>query len=534
MKKCVAYMRFSSSNQNETSIEGQQRCIEKFCLDQGIAILDYYIDRACSATYASGRPQFLQMIKDCKKAKNIDYVVVYSFDRFARNRYDSVSYKGQLRDCGIKVLSVTEQIGSTPEAAVMEAVYEAMAGAYSERLSISTRRGMIETAYKARHNGGTCPLGLEVDPGTKKYLINEPEAKIVREIFDRFLSGEGYKKICFDLNSRGIRTKRGSLFVGSTIHTMLINPKYTGEYRWNVVETKSPTNKRRDHIQKAVEEIIIVDSGIPAIIPKEQFQAVQEKLKRSHRAGGRFKAKSVFQLSGLIACSCGSPMHGNTRLAGRKREAYSTYRCYSRAKDKTACSTKEIRSDVLHRCVFDCLEKRLLSSSGKWHLDQRIKNFLEASGKQQKIELENLLSQQKSKKKSIENLTKSLESGLTSPTIIAAVNKLEEDLKEISEKISFLRFQHSSLTADQISEKLDHFRAVLQSPDKSEFQKYASLFIDKITVSNEELSVKLKMDLGTSIRKKDKVLKLRTTKDSSIMKQYRHNQSSASEAPIAA
>jgi len=43
VKKCFAYMRFSSSNHNEASIEGQQRCIEKFYLDQGIAILDYYI-----------------------------------------------------------------------------------------------------------------------------------------------------------------------------------------------------------------------------------------------------------------------------------------------------------------------------------------------------------------------------------------------------------------------------------------------------------------------------------------------------------
>lgn len=533
MKKCVAYMRFSSSNQNETSIEGQQRCIEKFCLDQQIAILDFYVDRACSGTSAAGRPEFLRMIKDCQKAKNVDYVIVYDFSRFARNRYESILYKQQLREHNIKVLSVTENIGETPEAAIMEAVYEAMAGAYSERLSISTRRGMVTTAYKARHNGGTCPLGLDVDPETKKYVINESEAKIVREIFDRFLSGEGYKKICFDLNSRGILTKRGSQFVGSTLSTLLRNPKYAGEYRWNVVETKSPTNKRRDHIQKAVEEIIIVDSGIPAIIPKEKFLAVQERLNRSIRSSGRYKAKQFFPFSGLVECCCGAQMHANTRLAGRKRESYSTYRCYSRAKDKTACSTKEVRSSVLDKFLFECLEKRLLSSSGKRQLDLRIKNFMEASGKEMKLELEDLLSQESARKKSIENLAKSLESGLTSPTIIAAVTKLEEELKEISERISFLRFQHSSLSADQVSEKLDHFRTILRNPDKSEFQKYASLFIEKVVISNEEIVVKLKMGLGTSVRRKDKVLQLRATKDSSVMKSYRHNRSSFSSASAA-
>lgn len=534
MKKCVAYMRFSSSNQNETSIEGQQRCIEKFCLDQQIAILDYYIDRACSATNASGRPQFLQMIKDCKKAKNVDYVVVYSFDRFARNRYDSVLYKGQLRDADIKVISVTENIGNTPEAAIMEAVYEAMAGAYSERLSISTRRGMIETAYKARHNGGTCPLGFDVDHETKKYVINEPEAKIVREIFDRFLSGEGYKKLSFDLNARGIRTKRGSLFVGSTINTILMNPKYAGVYRWNVVECKSPTNKRRDHLQKAAEDIIVVDSGLPAIISQEKFLAVQERLKRSKRSGGHFKAKKFFPFTGLIECTCGSPMHANTRLAGRKRESYSTYRCYARAKDKSACITKEIRSDLLDAFVMECLEKRLLSVSGRKQLEQRIKNFLEDSGKQQKQELSELLVQKDSKKKSIENLAKSLEAGLASPTIIGAVTKLEDELKTLEERISFLRFQQNSLSAEQIAERLNQFRTILENPDKEEFQKYASLFIDKITVSNNEISVKLKMDLGTSVRKKDKVLLLRAVKKSDLSQSYRRNRSFVSGDSAAA
>lgn len=71
---------------------------------------------------------------------------------------------------------------------------------------------------------------------------------------------------------------------------MLRNLKYAGEYRWNVVESKSPTNKRRDHIQKSVEDIIVVEGGVPAIVSKENFLAVQEKLRRSSQASGRYKA----------------------------------------------------------------------------------------------------------------------------------------------------------------------------------------------------------------------------------------------------
>ena len=90
-KRAVIYARFSSHNQTEQSIEGQLRECYAYAKRNELIILNEYIDRALSGT-TDNRPQFKQMIEDSKKG-GFDFVLVYQLDRFARNRYDSATYK---------------------------------------------------------------------------------------------------------------------------------------------------------------------------------------------------------------------------------------------------------------------------------------------------------------------------------------------------------------------------------------------------------------------------------------------------------
>lgn len=91
----VIYARYSSDSQREESIEGQLRECYAFAEKQGISIFDTYIDRALSAK-TDNRPAFQQMIKDSDKQK-FNVVIVWKLDRFARNRYDSATYKSKLK-----------------------------------------------------------------------------------------------------------------------------------------------------------------------------------------------------------------------------------------------------------------------------------------------------------------------------------------------------------------------------------------------------------------------------------------------------
>lgn len=128
-RKAVIYARFSSYNQNEQSIEGQLRECYDFAKRNDLLVLHEYIDRAMTAT-SDKRPEFLRMIEDANR-KHFDYILVYQLDRFARNRYDSAIYKNKLKKCGVRVLSVRENITDDASGILVEGVLESMAEYFS-------------------------------------------------------------------------------------------------------------------------------------------------------------------------------------------------------------------------------------------------------------------------------------------------------------------------------------------------------------------------------------------------------------------
>lgn len=95
MKNAVIYPRYSSQGQNEQSIEGQIRICTEFAESNNLRIVREYIDRALTGT-TDKRPDFQKMIADADSGA-FEQIIVYKFDRFARNRVDSIMYKAQLK-----------------------------------------------------------------------------------------------------------------------------------------------------------------------------------------------------------------------------------------------------------------------------------------------------------------------------------------------------------------------------------------------------------------------------------------------------
>lgn len=124
-------------------------------------------------------------------------------------------------------------------------------------------KGMKENALECKHNGGMPPLGYDVDPDTRKLIINEKEARAVRLIFDMYTAGKKYTEILNALNEQGYRTKRGRPFGKNSIHNILNNKKYVGIYRFN--RTARAQSRVRNHRENKVsEEIIEIPDGVPA------------------------------------------------------------------------------------------------------------------------------------------------------------------------------------------------------------------------------------------------------------------------------
>ena len=111
--KAVIYARYSSHNQRDESIEGQLRVCYDYAAREGIQVLKEYTDKALSGT-TDDRPAFQQMIRE-SSSRAFDIVLVYSVDRFARDRYDAATYRHELKRNGVRVVSVTQPISAEPE-----------------------------------------------------------------------------------------------------------------------------------------------------------------------------------------------------------------------------------------------------------------------------------------------------------------------------------------------------------------------------------------------------------------------------------
>ena len=95
------------------------------------------------------------MLHDSAK-QQFAYVIVYSTDRFARNRFDSATCKAKLKKNGVRVLSATEHITDEPAGIMVEGVLESMA-----ELSVKVKRGIALSVEKCKFIGGFVPLGYQ-------------------------------------------------------------------------------------------------------------------------------------------------------------------------------------------------------------------------------------------------------------------------------------------------------------------------------------------------------------------------------------
>ena len=129
----VIYARFSSHAQREESIEDQLRECHAFAERNGIRSVEEYCDQALTGK-TDARPAFQRMVRDSAKGR-FSIVITYKVDRFARNRYDSATYKARLKKNGVRVLYAKETIPDGPEGIILESVLEGYAEYYSANLA---------------------------------------------------------------------------------------------------------------------------------------------------------------------------------------------------------------------------------------------------------------------------------------------------------------------------------------------------------------------------------------------------------------
>lgn len=452
MQKAAAYARYSSDSQREESIEAQLRAIREYCERNRMQLVKIYTDEARSAT-TDDRPGFLQMIQDSALGM-FDAVIVHKLDRFSRDRYDSAFYKRQLKKNGIRLISVLEPLDDSPESIILESVLEGMAEYYSANLARETLKGLKENAFECRHNGGLPPLGYDVDPETKKYIVNENEAEAVKMIFEMYASGAGYNAIIDQLNLLGYKTKRGKTFGKNSIHEILRNEKYTGVYIYNSTARKV-NGKYNNRKRKPDNDIIRIPGGMPRIIEIEIWKKVQDKMDKNKHAPGHNSAKEIYLLSGIIYCGkCGSAMVGNRKFSKGKK--YVSYECSERKRKRT-CDMKSIQIDMIENLVIDNLINNVFTSGKLDKLAQKVYDYAISQMSEISSDIKALEAKLNQVETEIKNIVDAIAAGMFLVSMKEKLHELEMKKVKITQTLNEAKLQVEINTPS-----LDAIKAYLQ------------------------------------------------------------------------
>lgn len=325
MKIAAAYLRVSTEDQDEYSLDSQLKLIREYASKNDYIVPEEYVfvDDGISGRSAAKRTAFQTMIATAKEKEHpVDAILLWKFSRFARNQEESIVYKTMLRKLDVSVVSISEPLPEGPFASLIERIIEWMDEFYSIRLSGEVKRGMLEKASRGEPLT-IAAFGYRMENST---LLPDERAPIVQEIFSAYAAGKGMAAIARSLGARGVRTVRGNLPDNRFVEYMLHNPVYIGKIRWSK-DGRAASLRDYDN-----ENILVYDGNHEPIISTELWQAVQERLvieKKKYPKHARKNEATSWMLKGLVRCSsCGSTLvHQSTACPSMQCHRYAHAQC---------------------------------------------------------------------------------------------------------------------------------------------------------------------------------------------------------------
>lgn len=397
--KIAAYCRVSTEKEAQIdSLEKQIEFFNEFTKKNGYELYKLYADEGISGKQIKHRKQFQQMMEDAKH-KKFEKVVVKDVSRFARNTVDLLQSVRKLKSYGVQVDFLNNGEVMEGGSEFILTILGAMAQQESANMSKRVKFGKDITAKKGRVPN--LVFGYDKIPDERYTLkINEEEAKIVKEIFESYVyKGIGTTKIAWNLNDRGIRTKKTkSKWVQTSIVRMLKNPIYTGRVTNKKSEVTDFITGTRKELPE--EEWIVVERPEMRIISDELFNRAQEILaQRSNEFKlNNKREKTEYVFSTLIYCKhCGYSFRRIKRKYKEDGPEYIRWVCSGRnSMGVNHCpNTTVIDEEELLNAIKEYL-KSIISNK---------KNFMKAVEK----EFEKITKLRKNNERNEESLLKEIE-----------------------------------------------------------------------------------------------------------------------------
>ena len=337
-------------------------------------VVEKYIDEGITGTQAKKRPAFLRMLEDARSGK-FDLIVTREVCRFARNVVDTLVVTRELKNIGVEVFFIDDNIWTMDgDGELRLSLMATLAQEESRKTSERVKAGQ----KISRDNGVLYGNGniLGYDRVGDTYVINEEQAETVRMIFDLYLQGYGSMKIANILTERKRKTASGLVkWSISNIMRAIRNATYTGTKCYN----KSRSNnfleqKRINNLDMSTYEY--VEGDFPAIVSQEVWDKAQEirtsRVKPSLVSSTKTthsKRDSKDIWVNLLRCSCGSSFRKNKWHTKNDGGISYGYQCYNQLNNGNKKKRVELGLDTEGYC-----DSRMIAD---WKLDFMAKSLLE-------------------------------------------------------------------------------------------------------------------------------------------------------------
>ena len=371
-QKLVAiYTRVSTTDQAREghSLEEQEKRLRAMCEANNHKVYKVYTDAGISGKSTENRPAYQQMMKDMRKGK-FNLIMAFKMDRISRSIVDFETFFNEIKkyNCGIEFLC--EKIDTNGAAGMMFARILGIFAQFERELIKERTLVGVESAVNKGHFGGKPPLGYKTkldDEGKKlkEWIINEDEAKIVREIFELCASGKTYFQISNILKEKypnvisSIKKDKETneekityrSWTDSSISCILNNKCYMGTYEYR----KSLDNK----------ETIEIADVVPKIVSEDLFNDCQDMIFRNGR--NYYRSKRYLFIQRLVCPKCGRIMACNG-CKNKMKKDYLYYKC----KDCGTYIREELIEKALMSELNNLLELSNLISDNYYITDSKI------------------------------------------------------------------------------------------------------------------------------------------------------------------
>ena len=507
-------------DRDNMSIENQKNIIKKFVKDTfPNSSLTFYEDRDRSGYTFQQRDGYQAMRRELMNHQ-YDILVVKDFSRFSRRNSRGLVELEDLRDVGIRIISIGDGIDFPNDNDWLKIQFQFLLN----EVPVTDTSKKVKSVVKRRQEEGewicAAPYGY-ITNKQKQFEIVPTEADIIRQIFQLYIDGWGYKRIANHLTDQGIPTPRMSerdrkesageeyhrkvkpTWSITTIQGILDNDFYIGTLRQGKYTRKKINGA---DIKQEEDKHLIFEHHHQAILDYRTFAIARAQREDRSRNNYRGVKQRDHIYSGFLFCGdCGSPMFSMSR-----NNQADAYRCgtYHRRGLK-GCTSHFIRADKLDELIKLYVRKvKDHSTSMLEQLNADLKRETEDIQETERASenltqiLEQLQEELKAtKRQRIRDLMKH-------PDQEALIEETYDDLEtELAQKIHGIKHQidlstdkrNTIIRVNRVAKTaLDVFDDILNK--KTLERNDLILMVEKIIVFEDHIELQLKADIDQIIR----------------------------------